>query len=71
MLKRGTNVDATIIATPSSTKNAEGERDLEMQRTKKGNQWQFGMKAHIGVDADSRLAHAVTTTPASDTRIAC
>lgn len=65
MLKRGTIVDATIIAAPSSTKNADGERDPEMHQTKKGNQWHFGMKAHIGVDAESGLVHTVTTTPAN------
>ena len=66
LLKRGSIVDATIIAAPSSTKNAEGERDPEMHQTKKGNQWYFGMKAHIGVDADSGLVHIVTTTPANE-----
>ncbi len=66
LLKRGSIVDATIIAAPSSTKNAEGERDPEMHQTKKGNQWYFGMKAHIGVDADSGLVHTVTTTPANE-----
>jgi transposase, IS5 family len=66
MLKRGTIVDATIIAAPSSTKNADGERDPEMHQTKKGEQWHFGMKAHIGVDADSGLVHTVTTTPANE-----
>jgi transposase, IS5 family len=66
MLKRGSIVDATIIAAPSSTKNASGERDPEMHQTKKGNQWHFGMKAHIGVDADSGLVHTVTTTPANE-----
>jgi transposase, IS5 family len=65
LLKRGSIVDATIIAAPSSTKNADGERDPEMHQTKKGNQWHFGMKAHIGVDADSGLVHTVTTTPAN------
>ena len=65
MLKRGTIVDATIIAAPSSTKNADGERDPEMHQTKKGNQWHFGMKAHIGVDAASGLVHTVTTTAAN------
>jgi IS5 family transposase len=55
----GTVVDATLIAAPSSTKNAEGERDPEMRQTKKGNNWYFGMKAHIGVDADSGLVHTV------------
>ena len=53
MLKTGTVVDSTLIAAPSSTKNDKGQRDPEMHQTKKGNQWHFGMKAHIGVDADS------------------
>ena len=66
LLKRGSIVDATIIAAPSSTKNAEGERDPEMHQTKKGNQWHFGMKAHIGVDADCGLVHTVTTTAANE-----
>jgi IS5 family transposase len=66
MLKRGTIVDATIIPAPSSTKNSEGERDPEMHQTKKGEQWYFGMKAHIGVDANSGLVHTVTTTAANE-----
>ena len=66
LLKRGSIVDATIIAAPSSTKNEKGERDPEMHQTKKGNQWHFGMKAHIGVDADSGLVHTVTTTAANE-----
>jgi len=66
LLKNGTLVDATIIAAPSSTKNASGERDPEMHQTKKGEQWYFGMKAHIGVDADSGLVHTVTTTAANE-----
>jgi IS5 family transposase len=65
LLKRGSIVDATIIAAPSSTKNASGERDPEMHQTRKGQQWYFGMKAHIGVDADSGLVHTVVTTPAN------
>jgi len=65
MLKTGTVVDATLISAPSSTKNDKGERDPEMHQTKKGNQWHFGMKAHIGVDADSGLVHTVTTTAAN------
>ena len=69
LLKRGSIVDATIIAAPSSTKNANGERDPEMHQTKKGNQWHFGMKAHIGVDADSGLVHTVTTTAANEADI--
>ena len=65
ILKEGTVVDATIIAAPSSTKNQNGERDPEMHQTKKGNQWHFGMKAHIGVDAESGLTHTLVTTPAN------
>jgi len=65
MLKAGTVVDATLIAAPSSTKNQDGERDPEMHQTKKGNQWHFGMKAHIGVDADSGLVHTVRGTAAN------
>jgi len=62
LLKRGSIVDATIIAAPSSTKNSSGERDPEMHQTK----WHFGMKAHIAVDAESGLVHTVTTTPANE-----
>lgn len=65
MLKTGTVVDATIIAAPSSTKNKTGERDPEMHQTKKGKQWHFGMKAHIGVDAESGLVHTVIGTAAN------
>ena len=65
LLKQGTVVDATLIAAPSSTKNSTGTRDPEMHQTKKGNQWHHGMKAHIGVDADSGLVHTVTTTAAN------
>ena len=65
MLKAGTVVDATLIAAPSSTKNKTGERDPEMHQTKKGNQWYFGMKAHIGVDAQSGLTHTVRGTSAN------
>jgi transposase, IS5 family len=61
-----TIVDATIIAAPSSRMNATGERDPEMHQTKKGNQWHFGMKAHLGVDADSGLVNTVVTTPANE-----
>ena len=59
LLKEGSAVDATLIAAPSSTKNKSGKRDPEMHSSKKGNQWYFGMKAHIGVDADSGLVHTV------------
>ncbi len=65
MLREGTIVDATIIAAPSSTKNAKGKRDPEMHQTKKGKQWHFGMKAHIGVDAASGLVHTVLGTAAN------
>ena len=64
-LRGGTIVDATIIAAPSSTKNRDGERDPEMCQTKKGNQWHFGMKAHIGVDDESGLVHSVECTAAN------
>lgn len=65
MLRSGTVVDATLIAAPSSTKNASGERDPEMKQSKKGQQWYFGMKAHIGVDAESGLVHTVRGTAGS------
>ena len=65
LLREGTIVDATLIAAPSSTKNRDGERDPEMHQTKKGNQWYFGMKCHIGVDADSGLVHTVIGTAAN------
>ena len=65
MLRTGTLVDATLIAAPSSTKNSAGTRDPEMHQTKKGNQWHFGMKAHIGVDAESGLVHTVIGTAAN------
>jgi IS5 family transposase len=61
----GTIVDATIINAPSSTKNAKKARDPEMHQTKKGNQWYFGMKAHLGVDSRTKLIHAVVATPAN------
>jgi IS5 family transposase len=67
----GTIMDATIIAAPSSTKNEDGKRDPEMHQTKKGNQWYFGLKAHIGVDSKTKIVHAVTATPANvhDSRV--
>lgn len=64
-MRTGTVVDATLISAPSSTKNAEGERDPEMKQTRKGNNWYFGMKAHIGVDACSGLVHSVIGTAAN------
>jgi IS5 family transposase len=65
IMRGGSIVDATIIAAPSSTKNASGTRDPEMHQTKKGNQWYFGMKAHIGVDAGTGYVHAVSATAAN------
>ncbi|MEB1346759.1 IS5 family transposase [Xanthomonas campestris pv. campestris] len=65
-LRSGTIVDATLIAAPSSTKNTDHARDPEMHQTKKGNQWYFGMKAHIGVDEFSGLVHHVHCTAAND-----
>ena len=64
-LRTGTIVDASIIDAPSSTKNRRRARDPEMHQTRKGKQWYFGMKAHIGVDAGSGLAHSLTTTAAN------
>jgi IS5 family transposase len=58
-------VDATIISAPSSTKNRQKKRDPEMHQTKKGNQWYFGMKAHIGVDSQTKLIHSVAATAAN------
>lgn len=65
MLKTGSAVDATLISAPSSTKNGSGTRDPEMHQTKKGNRWYFGMKAHVGVDAESGLVHTVIGTAAN------
>ena len=65
MLNKGTLADATILAAPSSTKNKDKARDPQMHQTRKGNQWYFGMKAHIGVDADSGLVHTVVGTAAN------
>nr|WP_255016273.1 IS5 family transposase [Cyanobium sp. BA20m-p-22] len=64
-VKQGTIIDATLIAAPSSTKNKSKERDPEMHQTKKGNQWYFGMKVHIGVDSGEGLIHSVETTAAN------
>jgi len=65
LISKGTMVDATIIHAPSSTKNASGQRDPDMHQTKKGNQWYFGMKIHVGADVDSGAAHSVTVTAAN------
>jgi IS5 family transposase len=61
----GTIPDAAIIEAPSSTKNSAKSRDPEMHQAKKGNEWHFGMKAHVGVDAGSEMAHSVETTAAN------
>lgn len=65
MMHGGTIVDATIVEAPSSTKNKDGERDPEMHQTKKGNQWHYGMKVHIGVDAGTGYVHTITATAAN------
>ena len=67
----GSIMDATIIAAPSSTKNEDGKRDPEMHQTKKGNQWYFGLKAHIGVDSNAKIVHSVAATAANvhDSRV--
>ena len=63
--QEGTIVDTNIIAVPSSTKNWSKKRDLEMRQTKKGNEWHFGMKLHIGVDSETGVVHSMSTTPAN------
>ena len=65
LLREGTLVDATLIAAPSSTKNKEKQRDPEMHQTRKGNQWYFGMKAHLGTDRDRKLVPTVVVTAAN------
>ena len=65
LLNKGTLTDATIVAAPSSTKNKDKARDPEMHQTRKGNQWYFGMKAHIGADGDSGLVHTIVGTAAN------
>ena len=70
LLREGTMVDATIISAPPSTKNEAHARDPEMHQTKKGNEWSFGMKAHIGADADSGLVHSLHTTAANESDVA-
>lgn len=64
-ITKGTIVDATLIHAPSSTKNREQQRDPEMHQTRKGNQWYFGMKAHVGVDSKTKLIHSALVTPAN------
>jgi len=70
LLREGTMVDATIIAAPTSTKSKGHERDPEMHQTKKGNEWYFGMKAHIGADADSGLVHSLHASAANESDVA-
>ena len=69
LMRQGTIVDATIIAAPPSTKNKSKSRDPEMHQTRKGNQWHFGMKAHIGVDVASGVVHTLTGTAANEADI--
>jgi IS5 family transposase len=65
LLKEGSLMDVTIIEAPNWTKNKAGARDPEMHKTKKGNQWHFGLKAHIGVEARTGITHSLTTTAAN------
>ena len=65
-LKVGTTVDSTLIAASGSTKNQAGKRDPDMSSTKKGNQWHFGMKLHVGVDAETNRIHAAVSTTAKE-----
>ena len=69
-LREGTVVDASIVAAPTSTKNRSRERDPEMHQTKKGNQWHFGMKMHVGADAETGVAHSLATTAANESDVA-
>ena len=69
-LREGTVVDASIVAAPSSTKNRAGARDPEMRQTKKGNQWHFGMKMHVGSDAETGVAHSLAATAANESDVA-
>ena len=69
-LREGTVVDASIVAAPTSTKNRSRERDPEMHQTKKGNQWHFGMKMHVGSDAETGVAHSLATTAANESDVA-
>ena len=71
LLRAGTMVDATIIAAPSSTKNASHRRDSEMHQTKKGNVWHFGLKAHIGCDVASGVVHSLIVTAANVADVVC
>ena len=64
-LREGAIVDASIIEAPSSSKNGAGERDPQMRQTKKGNEWRFGMKVHVGVDAETGVVHSMSATSAN------
>ena len=69
-LREGTVVDASLVEAPSSTKNRAGKRDPEMHQTRKGKQWYFGMKMHVGSDAHTGVAHSFTATPANESDVA-
>ena len=69
-LREGTVVDASIVAAPSSTKNRDGKRDPEMRQTQKGRQWHFGMKMHVGADAETGIAHSLAVTAANESDVA-
>jgi IS5 family transposase len=71
LMREGTIVDATLIAAPSSTKNQSGGRDPQMRQVKKGNQWYFGMKAHVGTDAQSGIVHTLVGTAANVADVKC
>jgi len=69
LLRHGTLVDATLIAAPSSIRNASGQRDPEMHQSKKGKQWHFGMRCHVGVDSNSGLVHTVVSTSGNEAEV--
>ena len=69
-LREGTVVDASIVAAPSSTKNRDGKRDPEMHQTQRGRQWHFGMKMHVGTDAETGIAHSLAVTAANESDVA-
>ena len=64
-VSKGTIVDATLVDAPTSTRNKDGQRDPDVHQTRKGNQWPFGMKVHIGVDSKDDLVHSIAVTPAN------
>ena len=69
-LREGTVMDASLVEAPSSTKNRSGKRDPEMRQTKKGNQWHFGMKMHVGADAETGVSHSFAATSANESDVA-